>query len=72
MKIRIVTEGGSVVGYQVVEAEAPAPGQFRAGLTAGPGQKLHEVEVAEDFVLVPSPEEIHKKLAAHLTKRAVA
>jgi hypothetical protein len=72
MKVRVVTEANAVVGYQVVETEHPAPGQFRASLMAGPGQKLHEIEVAEDFQIVPSPEEIHKKLATHLAKKAAA
>jgi hypothetical protein len=72
MKVRIVVEGSNVVGYQVVENESPAPGQFRASLVAGQGQKIHEVEVAEDFALVPGPDEIHKRLAGHLAKRATA
>ncbi len=72
MKVRVVTEGGNVVGFQAIEEELPAPGQFRAALTAGLGQRVHEVEVGEDFVLVPSPEEIHKRLAAHTTKKATA
>lgn len=72
MKVRIVSEGSNVVGYQVVEDESPAPGQFRAALTASQGQKVHEVEVGEDFALVPNPEEIHKRLAGHLTKKATA
>ena len=72
MKVRIVAEGSNVVGYQVVENESPAPGQFRAALAAGPGQKVHEVEVGEDFALVPNPEEIHKKLAAYSIKKATA
>ena len=73
MKVRIVIEGGSnVVGYQVVENESPVPGQFRAALTASQGQKVHEVEVGDDFALVPNLEEIHKRLAGHLTKKATA
>ena len=72
MKVRIVTDGGNVVGYQVVESESPAPGQFSAALTAGQGQKIHEVEIAEDFALVPNPEEIHKRLAGQIARRATA
>lgn len=72
MKVRIVTEGNAVVGYHVVENETPAPGQVRGGLMAGQGQRVQEVEVPDDFALVPSPEEIHKRLAAHLPKKAAA
>jgi hypothetical protein len=72
MKVRIVTEGSNVVGYQVVEDESTAAGQFRAALTAGQGQKVHIVEAGEDLSLVPNAEEIHKRLAANFTKRATA
>jgi len=72
MKVRIVAEGSNVVGYQVVEDASPAPGQFRAALIAGQGQKIHEVEIGEDFALVPNPEEIHKRLAGHIAKKATA
>ena len=72
MKVRIVTEGNTVVGYHPVENEPPAPGQVRGGLMAGQGQRIQEVEVPDDFALVPSPEEIHKRLAAHLPKKAAA
>jgi hypothetical protein len=71
-KVRIVTEGNNVVGHHPVENEALAPGQVRGGLIAGQGQRIQEAEVADDFALVPSPEEIHKRLAAHLTKKAAA
>jgi len=70
MKVTIVAEGNNVVGYQVGAEDLPTRGQFRAGLIAGTGQKLHEVEVADDFPMVANPEEVHKKLAAHLHKKA--
>ena len=72
MRIRIVTEGNTVVGFHPVEEETPATGQVRGGLMAGQGQRVHEVEVSDDFALVPSPEEIHKKLFAHISKKAAA
>ncbi|HLH07557.1 MAG TPA: hypothetical protein VKW78_09990 [Terriglobales bacterium] len=72
MRVHIITEGAAVVGYQVIENANPAPGQFRSGLMAGPGQKLHEVELPEDFATVPGPEEIHKRLTAYIQKKAAA
>lgn len=72
MKVRIVTEGNAVVGYHVVDNEAPTPGQVRGGMMAGHGQRVQDVEVPDDFTLVPSPEEIHKKLAAYVLKKAAA
>lgn len=69
MRVRIVTEGNRIVGYQPVADGSPAPGQFRAGLMAGPGQEAQEVEVPEEFALVPSSEDIFKRLATHLPKK---
>jgi hypothetical protein len=70
MKINVIVEGGKVVG--VAPAAHPStpgtPGQFRGGLRAGPNQKLHEVEVAEDFLLTSNPEELHQRASAHLKK----
>ena len=63
--------GGAITYFVTFKNNGPqTPGQFRAGLIAGPGQKLHEVEVADDFPMVANPEEVHKKLAAHLHKKA--
>ncbi len=70
MKVTIVTEGNSVVGYQIADKETPAPGQFRGGLIASNGQKLHELEVPDDISLVSNPEEVHKRFAAQLGKKA--
>jgi len=70
MKVRIVTQANKVVGYQRLENNSPAPGEFRGGLIAGPGQQILEADLPEDFDLVANPEDIHKKLAAHLHKKA--
>jgi hypothetical protein len=45
MKLRVITKGGRVVGTQPV---TPSGGEARitAVLRAGPGQQVHEVEVA--------------------------
>jgi hypothetical protein len=73
MNVRIVSEGNNVVGYQVVQSNEPAPpGQIAGGLMAGEKQRVLDIEVPDDFVLVPNPEEIHKRLAAALSKRAAA
>ena len=72
MRVKIITEASAVVGYQIVDTTPAAAGEFRGGLIAGSGQKLHEVEVGEDFVSVPGPEEIHKRLAAYTQKKAAA
>lgn len=73
MNVRVVSEGNTVVGYQVgPNLDNIAPGQISGALMAGPGQRVQDVEVPDDFALVPSPEEIHKRLAAALSKRAAA
>jgi hypothetical protein len=45
MKMRVISKGGRVIGTQAV---TPATGEARitAVLRAGPGQQVHEVEVA--------------------------
>jgi hypothetical protein len=70
MKINVVVEAGKVVGVAPAShpSAAGTPGQFRGGLRAGPNQKLHEFEVAEDFLLTSNPEELHQRAATHLKK----
>ncbi len=70
MKARIVIEANKVVGYQLGEDNSPVPGQFRGGLMAGPGQQLQEVEIPDEFALVANPEDVHKRLATYIAKKA--
>jgi hypothetical protein len=44
-KVRVITEGGRVVGTQVVAAHAGRHPQVTAVLRVGPGQQQHEIEV---------------------------
>ena len=45
MKMRVITQGSRVIGTQPVEPGG-GEGRITAVLRAGPGQKVHEVEVA--------------------------
>jgi hypothetical protein len=79
MKLIVVTERGRVIGAsQIVDAPEYSGEGPRAHLTAGPNQKLVELEVPEK--LLPSPEspphnvakflqELEKRLAEHKPKR---
>lgn len=72
MKLTIITEkSGEVVGYAPSRDRHATgqPGQFRGGLVAGPGQRMHEVEVSDDLPFTPNAEEIHGRLRALLPKK---
>lgn len=67
MKLLVITERGRVVGTQPVtppNANAPAT----AVLRAGPGQKIHEIEVAVagDLGSAKGIDAFHRRLAASL------
>ena len=44
-KVCVITEGGRVVGTQLVAGQAGRHPQVTAVLGAGPGQQRHEIEV---------------------------
>ena len=67
MKILVITERGRVVGTQPVtppNANAPAT----AVLRAGPGQKVHEIDVAVpgDLGTAKGIDAFHRRIAASL------
>ena len=70
MKLVVITERGRVVGTQSAaspDAAAPASGILRAG----PGQKLHEIEIAAPGELSTAKqiEAFHRLVAAALKPR---
>jgi hypothetical protein len=70
MKLLVITERGRVVGTQPVtppNANAPAT----AVLRAGPGQKVHEIEVAVpgDLGTAKGIDAFHRRIAASLRPR---
>jgi hypothetical protein len=56
-KVCVITEGGRVVGTQLVAGPAGRHPQVTALLSAGPGQQRHEIEV-EVPARFGSPDEI--------------
>lgn len=56
-KLVVITEGGRVVGTQVVAEPPRRAARVTAMLQAGPGQQRHEVEIEVPPRL--GPEEIH-------------
>jgi|SwirhirootsSR3_FD_contig_123_63410_length_958_multi_10_in_2_out_0_1 hypothetical protein len=71
MKLTVITdETGAIVGAS--QGHAPrtdvkkgekATTEFRAGLMAGPGQRVHEIEVPDELAKVEDPNEFGERLA---------
>ena len=73
MKLFVITERGRIIGTQSAaspNATAPASGILRAG----PGQKLHEIEIAAPAELATAKqiEAFHRLVAAALKPRKPA
>jgi hypothetical protein len=70
MKLLVITERGRVVGTQPVTASG-ASGPASARLRAGPGQKVHEIEVAAlgDLSTAKAIDAFHRLVAASLRPR---
>jgi len=75
MKMTVVTaKDGSIIAAH--HGEAPQPDtstaveltNWRAGLLAGPGQKLHVVDVPHTMLSVTSPVELETQLKALIAK----
>lgn len=70
MKLVVITERGRVIGTQSAaspDAAAPASGILRAG----PGQKLHEIEIAAlgELATAKQIEAFHRLVTAALKPR---
>lgn len=66
MKMTIVT---GPKGELVATSRATADQRgVQAGLMAGPGQKLHEVEVPDEIAEIRDAAELHTKLAQYVPK----
>jgi hypothetical protein len=78
MKMTLITdERGELVG--AMEGHAPTPdaakvsenGDFRAGLMAGPGQRLHEIEVPDELRKIKDPDEFGTSLMSHVRREGL-
>lgn len=67
MKLFVITERGRVVGTQPATPPAPSA-PATAVLRAGPGQKIHEIDiaVAGELATAKHIEELHRRIAASL------
>jgi hypothetical protein len=78
MIMTVVTENGKLqaaapgdIRWEVVD-KAAAPGQFRAGLAAIPGQTVKVVEVPDKFSsLYGDPDGLMAELSGHLKERGL-
>ena len=67
VKITAITDAkGNLVAAQ----EAQIRGEHDAGLLAGPGQTLHELDVPEDVLQVQDPDKFHAVVLTHLPRKA--
>ncbi len=72
MKITVVTDAkGAILGASYGHVPEPDPGTvsqvgFRAGLIAGPDQKIQVLDVKEDILRIDSPKEFHKRLESEM------
>ena len=65
MKLRVLVDAkGRVLGTQQITA-MPAEGDA-AGLLAGPGQTLHEVEIPDDIARLADLKELHRRVKMRL------
>lgn len=80
MKMTIITdESGQLVGAMQGHAPRPDPikgpesknGDLRAGLVAGPGQRLHEVDIPDAIVKIQDPDEFGDRLMKHVLKEGL-
>jgi hypothetical protein len=69
MKATVVTDrDGQVVGFtrsahaDYKTREHARQGEFRGGLMAGPDQQIHEIDVPDDFPVVPDVSELHAQV----------
>ena len=77
MRMTVISDSrGKVLGAMQGHAPQPdttqKPGRAtkepRSGLYAGPGQRLHEIEVGDEFAKIKDARELHTKLEAHIKK----
>lgn len=80
MKVTVITDGkgkllGAAKGHVAEPDTSKKPGRAlkepRAGLRAGPGQKLHEIDVPDKFERMEDPLEFHKELSAQIKKHQI-
>jgi hypothetical protein len=71
----VTAKDGSIAAAHFGEAPQPDTSvitqlsEWRGGLVAGPGQKLHVVDVQDTLVNVTSPAELESHLKAALAKK---
>lgn len=72
----VVTADGKLVAAARGDVRPPDPvkvvpsdlGHFRAGLLAGPGQKIQVVDVPDAFTQLTDPTELAQQLTGHLAR----
>jgi len=79
MKLTVITDDrGELVGAMQGLARPPEATRgpqktedFRAGLMAGPGQTMHELEVPDEFGKIADPDQFGERLIRHVRKEGL-
>jgi hypothetical protein len=69
MRYTIITdEAGKLVGTVKGDVLSEKQGDVEVTLIAGPGQQMHQIDVEDEIAEITDADELHKKLAPHLSK----
>ena len=69
MKVTVVTNKQGVVATSHLPAGYKQNGEWAAGLYAGPGQTLHEIDLEDHVLQSTRPEDLHRHVAELVAKR---
>lgn len=73
----VLDEKGELVGAMQGHATRPDPSEgpgregFRAGLMAGPGQRLREIEAPDELSDIEDPDEFRERLMQHARRKGL-
>jgi hypothetical protein len=68
MKIMVVTDKSGKVVATYQPPTKPAKGDPVFQFHAGPGQSVHELDLAAEYDKIESAEELHQRIAEHIKK----
>ena len=69
MKLTVVTNKHGIVATSHAPEGQKRNDEWHAGLFAGPGQELHEIEVEDRLLQTERGEDLHRHVAELMAKR---
>jgi hypothetical protein len=68
MKMIVIAKAdGTIVGAMPAKTTVPQ-GVMHGGLMPGPGEKMHEIDVPDEFSKIIDGEKLHERIKAHIAK----